>query len=44
MLEVSDGVKVIFDYPICIQRLRILIDKKAVVYCDHCKGSIDCIS
>jgi hypothetical protein len=42
--EVSDGVKVIFNCPICTQRLRIPIDKKAVVCCNNCKGSIDCIS
>jgi hypothetical protein len=42
--DVPNGIKVVFDCPICTQRLRIPIDKKAVVCCNNCKESIDCVS
>lgn len=40
--EVADSMRVIFECPVCSQKLRLPTDKRVVAYCSVCETSINC--
>jgi len=42
--EISEEIKVIFECPVCSQKLRLPIKKNIVAQCNTCKTSLNCIT
>lgn len=41
--DISDGIKVVFECPVCSQKLRLPVNKKNIVaHCSVCKSSFQC--
>lgn len=40
--DISDGIKVVFECPVCSQKLRLPVNKKIQAHCGVCQSSFEC--